>query len=74
MGIDVEHLTRALIESVLFSGVGLLAFVVAFYAVERMVPFSLRKEIEEDQNIAVGIMLGSLAIAIAIIIAAAIGG
>ncbi|MDH3530597.1 MAG: DUF350 domain-containing protein, partial [Acidobacteriota bacterium] len=34
-------------------------------------PFSIRKEIEEDQNTALGIVIGSMLISIAIIIAAA---
>jgi uncharacterized membrane protein YjfL (UPF0719 family) len=37
-------------------------------------PFSLKKEIEEDQNVAVGIVIASIIIGIAIIIAAAISG
>ena len=37
-------------------------------------PFSIRKEIEDDQNTALGIVIGSMLIGIAIIIAAAIQG
>jgi uncharacterized membrane protein YjfL (UPF0719 family) len=37
-----------------------------------MTPFSLRKEIEEDQNVALGVVLGAVVIGIAIIVAAAI--
>lgn len=74
MGIDTNHLTKALVEGVLFTGVGLVAFVLAFWVVQKIVPFSLHKEIEDDQNVAVGIVLGAIVIGIAMIISAAIGG
>jgi uncharacterized membrane protein YjfL (UPF0719 family) len=38
----------------------------------RIVPFSVRKEIEEDQNTSLGIIMGSIIIGISIIIAAAV--
>jgi uncharacterized membrane protein YjfL (UPF0719 family) len=40
----------------------------------RLAPFSVRKEIEEDQNIALAILMGSIFIALAIIVQAAIRG
>jgi uncharacterized membrane protein YjfL (UPF0719 family) len=41
---------------------------------EKVTPFSIRKEIEEDQNIALGIIIGAAFIGLAIILAAAIKG
>ncbi len=38
----------------------------------KVAPFSVRKEIEEAQNTALGILMGSVIIGLAIIIAAAI--
>ena len=40
----------------------------------KVAPFSVRKEIEEDQNTALGIIIGSMIIGLAIIIGAAIHG
>jgi hypothetical protein len=37
-------------------------------------PFSIRKEIEEDQNIALAIVMASVVIGIAMIIVAAVSG
>jgi uncharacterized membrane protein YjfL (UPF0719 family) len=37
-------------------------------------PFSVKKEIEEDQNTALAIMIGALILGISIIIASAING
>ena len=40
----------------------------------KVTPFSLQKEIEHDQNTALGIILGSIVIGMALIISAAIHG
>ncbi|MFP6686390.1 MAG: DUF350 domain-containing protein [Polyangiaceae bacterium] len=40
----------------------------------KLSPFSIRKEIEEDQNTALGIVIGSVIIGLALVIAAAISG
>ncbi|MCB9664350.1 MAG: DUF350 domain-containing protein [Alphaproteobacteria bacterium] len=60
------------LDSLLYTGLGLALFAVALVVAARVSPFSLRKEIEEDQNVALGIMLGSMFLGIAIIVAAAI--
>ena len=69
-----EHTLRALIEVVVFSLVGIVVFAVAFFVIARVSPFSLRKELEEDQNTALGVVLGSMIIGLSIIISAAIHG
>jgi uncharacterized membrane protein YjfL (UPF0719 family) len=62
------------ISTVVFSVLGLGLFGIFFAALPRVLPFSLKKEMEEDQNIALAIVLGSIIIAMAIIIAAAVMG
>jgi putative membrane protein len=69
-----EHLNNALIASILFSLVGIAVFALAFFVIAKISPFSLRKEIEEDQNTALGILLGSIIIGLSLIISAAIHG
>jgi uncharacterized membrane protein YjfL (UPF0719 family) len=69
-----EHTLRALIEVVVFSVVGIVVFGVAFFVIARISPFSLRKELEEDQNTALGVVLGSMIIGLSLIISAAIHG
>ena len=44
----------------------------AFWVTEHVLPFSIKKEITEDQNVGLGIILGSFVIGISIIISAAI--
>ena len=47
---------------------------VAFLIIVRVAPFSVKKEIEEDQNTSLAIIIGSMIIGMAMIIAAAISG
>lgn len=70
MGLLVQHL----IAAVVFSAIGLVVFGLAIMIVNKVLPFSLRKEIEEDQNTAVAIIVGAMMIGISMIIAAAIQG
>jgi uncharacterized membrane protein YjfL (UPF0719 family) len=57
-----------------YSLLGIVMFAASFAIIRFMTPFSLRKEIEEDQNTALAILIGSVIIGLAIIIAAAVGG
>lgn len=59
-------------SSVIYSVLGIVVFLVAYAIIDKLTPFSIRKEIEEDQNTALAIIIGSCFIALAIIIAAAI--
>ncbi|MEQ8819328.1 MAG: DUF350 domain-containing protein [Sumerlaeia bacterium] len=65
---------NAIISTVLYSLLGLVLFLLAYFIIEKIVPYPVRKEIEEDQNIALGVIIGSMVIGLAIIIAAAISG
>ena len=65
---------RHLVESLIYSAMGLLMFGVAFWVIVRVVPFSVRKEIEEDQNVALAVILASLFVGLALIVSAAIQG
>jgi len=65
---------RHLVESAAFVGIGLVAFLIAFFLMTKISPFSIRKEIEEDQNVALGIIVGSVILGLALIISAAIQG
>lgn len=65
---DLAHLPATLVYSL----VGAIIFGLVFWVIVKIAPFSIRKEIEEDQNTSLGIIIGSIMIALAIIIAAAI--
>ena len=68
--IDVDSIISALI----YSGIGLALFGLFWLIVVKVTPFSIRKEIEDDQNTSLGIILGAMIIGISLIIAAAVGG
>lgn len=68
-----QMLNQLLVASV-FSLLGLVILGVVWLILVKVLPFSLRKEMEEDQNTALGIVLGCLILGISIIIAAAIHG
>jgi putative membrane protein len=57
-----------------YAALGLLAFGLAFLVVVKVTPFSLRKEIEEDHNSALAIVLGAVILGVAIIVAATVHG
>jgi putative membrane protein len=63
---------RPLVDSIVYSIVGVLVLGLSFYVIEKVLPFSMRKEIAEDQNVSLGIILGAFVIGLSIIIAAAI--
>jgi len=70
ISIDVNAILNALIYSVL----GLVLFGLFWLIAVKVTPFSIRKEIEEDQNTSLGVILGAMIIGISLIIAAAVGG
>lgn len=63
---------RPLVDSIVYSIVGVVVLGLSFYVIEHVLPFSMRKEIAEDHNTALGIILGAFIIGLSIIIAAAI--
>ena len=65
---------KALIGALIYSAIGLALFGVAWLVMVKVTPFSIRKEIEEDQNTALGIIIGAVIIGVAMIISAAVGG
>jgi uncharacterized membrane protein YjfL (UPF0719 family) len=70
--VEFAKLQEALITTLIFVAVGVVFFALAYLVLGLIYP--IRKEIEEDQNTALGIVVGSIMIGIAIIIAAAIAG
>jgi uncharacterized membrane protein YjfL (UPF0719 family) len=70
--IPLEGLLPTLITTIVFVVLGLIVFALAFVIITLATPFSVRKEIEEDQNIALAIVIGSVILGSALIIAAAV--
>lgn len=72
--VELDKLLPVLISAIVFVLIGLIVFGSAFFIIVKVAPFSVRKEIEDDQNIALGIVIGSVILGVAIIIASAING
>jgi uncharacterized membrane protein YjfL (UPF0719 family) len=70
----LERISEAVVSSAVFAGIGLAVFALAFFLMIKVTPFSVRKEIEEDHNTALAIIMAGVIIGISLIIAAAIGG
>ena len=70
----LDGLIKPAVFTLIFVLIGLVFFAIAFKIMEKVIPFSIRKEIEEDQNTALAIVMGSVIIGIALIVSAAIHG
>ena len=66
--IDPMHV----VATIVYAMIGIVIFILAYKLIEKLLPFSLTKELSVDDNTAVGILMGSVMIGLAIIIAASI--
>jgi uncharacterized membrane protein YjfL (UPF0719 family) len=72
--IPIDQLVQALINTLAFTALGFVLFALAFWIMAKATPFSMRKELEEDQNVALAIVVASVIIGIGLIVAAAVQG
>lgn len=72
MVVKLDQLLEVLVTTLIFVFIGLVIFTVAYGILSRI--FHIHKEIEEDQNTALGIVIGSIMIGLALIISSAIQG
>lgn len=63
---------HGVIDTVIYSVLGIVLMGLGFLLINFFSPFSLKKEIEDDQNIALGIIIGAVFIGIAIIVGSVI--
>jgi uncharacterized membrane protein YjfL (UPF0719 family) len=70
----MNHQLQVFLATVGYTVFGLIVFLIAYWFMVKMSPFSVRKEIEEDQNIALAILMASVVVGIAMIISAVIRG
>lgn len=71
---NLDALMRGAVASLLFSLIGMLVFVAGFFVVRKLLPFDVHKELEVDQNTAVGIVVGSFILGLAFIVGMSIHG
>lgn len=65
-------LMHNLLSALAFSFIGILVFVVAFMVMDKLTPYHLWKEIVQEHNMALAILVGAMCIGICMIIAAAV--
>jgi putative membrane protein len=70
----MEQLGRTLIVTLAYVGLGLVLFAFAFWIITKISPVSIKKELEDDQNTALAIVIASVILGIALIVSAAIHG
>jgi putative membrane protein len=61
-----------IVNAIVFAFLGILVFTVAFVVLDKLTPYHLWKEVVQEHNIALAILVGALSIGICIIIAAAV--
>lgn len=70
MSINVANL----LNSFLYSVIGIAVLALGFYVWDRLTPYDLWKEIVEKQNRALAIVVGAVTLGISLIIASAVHG
>jgi uncharacterized membrane protein YjfL (UPF0719 family) len=61
-----------LLNAVIYAVLGIVIFIVSFLVLDKLTPYFLWKEIVEDKNVALAILLGAMSLGMCIIIAAAV--
>jgi putative membrane protein len=68
----MPEILRYVLNAVVFAVLGILIFVGAFAIIDKLTPYHLWKEIVEDHNTALAILIGAMSIGMCVIIAAAV--
>jgi putative membrane protein len=71
---DGKKLLMQMVTTIIFLIIGLFFFALSDWLVERVLPRSLRKGIEEDKNVALAIVIAAVILGVALIVSAAIRG
>jgi uncharacterized membrane protein YjfL (UPF0719 family) len=61
-----------IVAALAFAILGMLIFVIAFVVMDKLTPYHLWKEIVQEHNMALAILVGAMSIGLCLIIAAAI--
>ena len=65
---------NALVNSLVYTILGVTIFWLAFIIIDKITPYDLWKELVEEKNVALAIVVGAMCLGIAIIVGAAIHG
>jgi putative membrane protein len=68
MGIQINSVVNAIV----YAGIGIVIFGGAFLVLDKITPYNLWKEIVQEHNLALAILLGAMSLGLCVIIAAAV--
>jgi uncharacterized membrane protein YjfL (UPF0719 family) len=68
MGIQLNNMVNALV----YAAIGIVIFAGAFLVIDKVTPYNLWKEIVQEHNTALAILLGAMSLGICVIIASAV--
>jgi len=68
----LSALQANLVAAIVFAALGIVVFVAAFVLIDRLTPYHLWKEIIDEHNTALAVLIGLISLGVSIIIAAAI--
>jgi uncharacterized membrane protein YjfL (UPF0719 family) len=60
------------VNALVYAVLGIVIFIVAFKVLDKVTPYNLWKEIVEEQNVALAVLVGAMSLGLCIIIAFAI--
>ena len=61
-----------LLNSLLYSLIGVVLFWLSFLVIDKITPYDLWRELVQERNVALAIVVGAMCLGIAVIVAAAI--
>ena len=68
MGIQLNNVVNAIV----YAAIGIVIFAGAFLVIDKLTPYNLWKEIVQEHNTALAILLGAMSLGICVIIASAV--
>lgn len=68
MGIQISSVVNAIV----YAALGIVIFAGAFLVLDKITPYNLWKEIVQEHNLALAILLGAMSLGLCVIIAAAV--
>jgi putative membrane protein len=70
--VNPEFHLGSLLNAVIYAILGVVILFLSFVIWDKMTPYNLWKEINEEQNVALAIVVGAMALGVAIIVASAV--
>ena len=68
----MDQMLGNVLNAAVYAGLGIVIFVAAFAIVDKLTPYALWKEIVDEKNTALAVLVGAVSIGLCIIIAAAV--